>query len=97
MSWSVSACGPASQIAEQLEQQFERIKLNDAGEQETVQKIRAVIAQTIGTIDPAKPMNITASGSMGYNKWGWGDGGTKVSQGPYQSVDLKISPIHFTT
>jgi len=86
MSWSVSACGPANQIAEQLEQQFEKIKMNDPGEQETVNNTRALIAQTLKTIEPTKPVNVSASGSMGY----------RTHEGPYQSVDLKIAPIHFS-
>ena len=84
MSWSVSACGPAVKAAEQLEQQFEKIKLSDPGEQETVQKVRALVSQTLATIDPEKPVSVSASGSMGYHV------------GPYQSVDLKIWPIHFS-
>ena len=98
MSWSVSACGPAGQIAAQLEQQFSKINCTDPGEQETVQNVRALVAQTIATIDPAKPVNVTASGSMGYAHWGAGIGhATDPHNGPYQSVDLKISPIHFST
>ncbi len=46
MSWSVSACGPAAKAAEQLEQQFTKINCTDPGEQETVQKLRALVAQT---------------------------------------------------
>ena len=45
MSWSVYACGPAQKIAEQLEQQFERVNMNDKGEQETVQCVRRLVAQ----------------------------------------------------
>ena len=58
MSWSVSACGPAAKAAEQLEQQFTRISnCTDPGEQETVQKVRALVAQTLATIDPEKLVN----------------------------------------
>ena len=89
MSWSVSACGPAAKAAEQLEQQFTKINLTDKGEQETVQKTRALVAQALGTIDPEKAVNVSASGSMGYASW-------DTKQGPYQSVDLKIAPIHFS-
>lgn len=94
MSWSVSACGPASQIAEQLEQQFEKIKMKDSGEQETVNNTRALIAQTLKTIEPTKPVNVSASGSMGYRKWS--SQVTVPHEGPFQSVDLKIAPIHFS-
>jgi hypothetical protein len=94
MSWSVSACGPASKIAEQLEQQFSKIKCTDPGEQETVQNVRKVVAQTVATIDPDKVVNVTASGSMGYKEWS--SQVTRPHIGPYQSVDLKISPIHFS-
>ena len=93
MSWSVSACGPAVKAAEQLEQQFEKIKLTDPGEQETVQKVRALVSQTLATIDPEKPVSVSASGSMGYKEWCQS---TRPHVGPYQSVDLKISPIHFS-
>jgi hypothetical protein len=89
MSWSVSACGPASKIAEQLEQQFERVNMNDAGEQETVQHARKLISQALGTMDPERPIRVMASGSMGFKEW------TSKSS-PYQSVDLKIEPIHFS-
>lgn len=89
MSWSVSACGAAAKAAEQLEQQFTKINLTDPGEQETVQHVRALVAQALATIDPEKPVNITASGSMGYTHRG-------PHTGPYQSVDLKIWPIHFS-
>jgi len=89
MSWSVSACGPAAKAAEQLEQQFTKITCTDPGEQETVQKVRALVAQTLATIDPEKLVNVTGSGSMGYEEW-------SSHVGPYQSVDLKISPIHLT-
>ena len=89
MSWSVSACGPAAKAAEQLEQQFTKINCTDPGEQETVKGTRAVVAQTLATIDPDKVVSVTASGSMGY-----ADYGTKAK--PYQSVDLEIAPIHFS-
>lgn len=89
MSWSVSACGPAAKAAEQLEQQFEKIKMTDEGEQTTVQNTRALVAQTLGTIDPEKVVNVSASGSMGYADWG-------AKTKPFQSVDLKIAPIHFS-
>jgi len=68
MSWSVSACGPASKIAEQLEQQFSKINLTDPGEQETVQHVRALVAQTLTTIDPEKAVQVSASGSMGSSR-----------------------------
>ncbi len=93
MSWSVSACGPAAKAAEQLEQQFDKIKLTDPGEQATVQNLRALVAQTLATIDPEKPVSVSASGSMGYKKWGTSK---EPNEGPFQSVDLKISPIHFS-
>jgi hypothetical protein len=89
MSWSVSACGPAAKAAEQLEQQFARISMNDEGEQQTVQNVRGLVAQTLSTIEPERPVRISASGSMGFGNWH-----DKTS--PYQSVDLKIEPIHFT-
>lgn len=97
MSWGVSACGPASKIAEQLEQQFSKINLSHPGEQETVQNIRTVVSQTLATIDPEKVVQVSASGSMGYQHWGAGyKHETDPHTGPYQSVDLKISPIHFS-
>ncbi len=97
MSWSVSASGPAHKAAEQLEQQFSKINCSDPGEQETVQNVRALVAQTLSTIEPDKPVNVAASGSMGYKKWGDGIGHPDNPHvGPYQSVDLKISPIHFS-
>ena len=89
MSWSVSASGQAAKAAEQLEQQFERIKMNDEGEQETVQHVRKLVAQTLATIEPDKLISVAASGSMGFNDW-------QKKTGPYQSVDLKIAPIHLT-
>lgn len=89
MSWSVSACGFASKVAEQLEQQFERVNMNDKGEQETVQHVRKLFAQTLATIEPEKVMRVSASGSMGFKDW-------QNKTGPYQSVDLKIEPIHFS-
>jgi hypothetical protein len=89
MSWSVCACGPAPKIAEQLEQQFERVNMNDKGEQETVQHARKLVAQTLATIEPEKIMRVSASGSIGFKDW-------QNKTGPYQSVDLKIEPIHFT-
>jgi Rod binding domain-containing protein len=89
MSWSVSACGLASKLAEQLEQQFSKINCSDPGEQQTVQNVRTLVAQTITTIDPDKPVTVSASGSMGYKDY-------SSKSGPYQSVDLKISPIHFS-
>lgn len=97
MSWSVSACGPANKIAEQLEQQFSKINLTDPGEQETVQHVRALVTQTLTTIDPDKPVQINAFGSMGYQHWGAGlKHATDPHTGPFQHVDLKISPIHFS-
>lgn len=89
MSWSVSACGPAAKCAEQLEQQFEKVNMNDKGEQETVQHVRKLVAQTLTTFDPERPIRVGASGSMGFK-----DYTQKLS--PYQSVDLKIEPIHFS-
>ena len=89
MSWSVSACGPAPKVAEQLEQQFERVNMNDKGEQETVQHARKLIAQTLATIEPEKIMRVSAPGSMGFKDW-------QNKTGSYQSVDLKIEPIHFS-
>ena len=98
MSWGVSACGFASKIAAQLEEQFSKINCTDPGEQETVQNVRACVAQTLATIEPDKAVSVMASGSMGYQKWGLGvNHPTSPHVGPYQSVDLKISPIHFTT
>jgi len=96
-AWAVSACGPANKIAEQLEQQFSRINLTDPGEQETVQHVRALVAQSLSTIDPEKPIQVSASGSMGYAHWGEGyKHATDPHTGPYQGVDLKISPIHYS-
>ena len=89
MSWSVSACGPATTIAEQLEQQFKRVNMNDKGEQETVQNVRELVAQTLATIEPEKIVRVSASGSMGFKDW-------QKKTGAYQSVDLKIEPIHFS-
>ena len=89
MSWNVSASGPSAKAAVQLEQQFSKITMNDAGEQETVQNTRLLVAQTLSTFDPDKPVSVTASGSMGFADWG-------AKTGPYQSVDLKIAPIHFS-
>ena len=89
MSWSVSACGPAAKAAEQLEQQFGKITMNDAGEQETVQNVRGLVAQTLATIGPENPVRVAASGSMGFTDW-------QNKAGPFQSVDLKIEPIHFS-
>lgn len=90
MSWSVSACGPVAKVAEQLEQQFSSIKMNDSGEQETVNGVRALFSQTLATMDPSRPVRAMASGSMGFKEW-------TAKTSPYQSVDLKIEPIHFTT
>jgi hypothetical protein len=89
MSWSVSACGFVPKIAEQLEQQFERINMNDKGEQETVQYVRKLVAQTLATIEPEKIIRVNASGSMGFKDW-------QHKTGSYQSVDLKIEPIHLS-
>ena len=54
MSWSVSASGAANKVAVQLEQQFANINCSDPGEQTTVQNVRALVAQTLSTIDPDK-------------------------------------------
>ena len=89
MSWSVSACGYAPKVAEQLEQQFERVNMNDKGEQETVQNVRKLVSQTLATIDPEKIVRVSASGLMGFKDW-------QNKTGPYQSVDMKIEPIHFS-
>lgn len=89
MSWSVSSCGPAAKVVEQLEQQFNSIKMPDQGEQDTVDAVHIVVARTLRTFDPEKPVRVSASGSMGFKEWD-----KKTS--PYQSVDLKIEPIHFT-
>ena len=94
MSWSVSACGPAAKAAEQLEQQFTKINCTDPGEQETVQKVRALVSQTLATIDPEKLVTVTGSGSMGYKEWS--SQSTRPHVGRFQTVDLKISPIHLT-
>ena len=97
MSWSVSASGAANKVAVQLEQQFANINCSDPGEQTTVQNVRALVAQTLSTIDPDKPVQVTGSGSMGYRKWGVGrDHSDNPHEGPFQSVDLKIAPIHFS-
>jgi len=93
MSWSVSASGAASKVAEQLEKQFAKINCTDPGEQETVQNVRKVVSQTLATIDPEKPVDVTASG-MGYKEWS--SESTRPHVGPYQRVDLKISQIHFS-
>lgn len=90
MSWSVSACGPAAKVAVQLEQQFDHIKLTDAGEQETATNAKTLVLQTVATIDSERPIRVTASGLMGFKEW-------NTKQSPYQSVDIKIEPIHFTT
>jgi len=89
MSWSVSACGPAQKIAEQLEQQFQRIQMNDKGEQETVQRVRELIAQTLETFDREKILRVNAFGSMGFRDW-------QHKTGAFQNVDVKIEPIHFS-
>jgi hypothetical protein len=94
MSWSISASGPANKVAVQLEQQFTNINCSDPGEQATVQNVRALVAQTLSTIDPDKPVQVTGSGSMGYKEWS--SQSTRPHVGPFQSVDLKISPIHFS-
>lgn len=88
-AWRVYAVGPAAKVAKQLARDFKQIKMYDEGEQETVQHVHRLVAQTLGTIDPEKTVSVTASGSMGFKDW-------KNKTGPYQSVDLKIESIHFT-
>jgi hypothetical protein len=96
MSWSVSACGPASQIAEQLEQQFSKIRCHEP-EQQVVEVARKLVATALSTTDPDKPLRISGSGSLGFKKWGSGlDHATDPHVGPFHSFDLKIEPIHFT-
>ncbi len=89
MSWSVAACGPAAKVAEQLDTQFGRISGYDSGEMETIKNTRGVVAKTLATFDPERPVRVTASGSMGYKDY-------TAKTSPYQSLDLKIEPIHFS-
>jgi len=90
MSWSVSACGPAPKVAEQLEQQFANINVTDPAEMESVQTVRKLVAQALSPFDPDYPVRVMASGSQSWRDWskkiGW-----------YQSIDLKVEPIHFST
>ena len=89
MSWSVSATGPASDVAKQVEKQIASVKLSDAGEMETVALVGGLLAQTLATFDPSKPVSVVANGSMGFKDWG-----TKA--GPYQQYNIAVSPIHFS-
>ncbi len=89
MSWSVAASGKAKDVAPEIANQISKINLTDPGEMETVKNAGLLIAQTLGTFDPAKPVKVAASGSMGYT-----DYSTKA--GPYQQVTLAIAPIHFS-
>jgi len=89
MPWSVNACGPAAKVAEQIEQQFAKIKVTDKREQETIQNARLLIYQTLATIDPEKPVKVFALGSLGYADY-------ETKERMFQSVDLKIMPIHFS-
>jgi len=96
MSWSVRACGPARQIAEQLEQQFSEIRCYEP-EQRVVESARKLIANALLATEPDKPVRVVGSGSLGFQKWGQGfDHPTDPHVGPYHSFDLKIEPIHFT-
>jgi hypothetical protein len=90
MSWSLSASGPAKDVAPQIEKQISAISLSDAGEMETVKNVGALLTQTLGTYDPDKPVKVSANGHMGFADWA-----TKA--GPHQHVALTIEPIHFTT
>lgn len=89
MSWSVSGTGPAQAVAEQIAKQIAAVNLNDAGEMETVRLCGELLAQTLSTFDPAKPVSVQASGSMGYKDW-------TAKTSPFQSYEIKVSPIHFS-
>jgi hypothetical protein len=89
MSWSVAATGRTKDVAPEIVNQISKINLTDQGEMETVKNAGLLIAQTLGTFDPEKPVKVTASGSMGFADW------TNKS-GPYQHVTLTIEPIHFS-
>jgi hypothetical protein len=89
MSWSIGATGKAKDVTPEIATQVSKINLSDAGETETVKNVGVLIAQTLGTFDPEKPVKVSASGSMGFDDW------TNKS-GPYQHVTLTIEPIHFS-
>ncbi len=89
MSWSVAASGKAKDVAPEIANQVSKISLTDQGEMETVKNTGLLIARTLGTFGPEKPVKVAASGSMGFADW-------SSKSGPYQQVTLTIEPIHFS-
>ena len=90
MSWSLSGTGPAAQLLPQIAKQVAAVNLNDPGEMESVRLVGELLAQTLGTFDPDKPVSVQASGSMGYKDW-------QAKTGPFQSYKIEVMPIHFST
>jgi hypothetical protein len=92
MSWSVSAAGLPAEVKSALEEQFKyplapgQEGLSDAGEKETVHRVKELVEQALRTFDPEQRVAVTAYGHMGYSK----DYATK--DGAYQNVYLTISP-----
>lgn len=87
MSWSVASKGTPAEVRGQLSTQFKSplaskpAGLTDDGERQTVQLVSELLEQILSTIDPAKSVNVSAYGSMGYSDY-------TSKKGPYQEVTV---------
>lgn len=91
MSWSVGATGSVDEVKEELGRQFgyplaETGGLEDAGERKTVNLVRDVIFQALGTFEPSKRVQVLANGHTAFENW-------TTKAGAVQTVNFSIQPM----
>lgn len=90
MSWSINSTGLRPAVEAQVVEAAKSINLADAGEMETATRSVALIGQALAVMSEDMLVKVEAYGSMGYRDWG-------AKTGAYQSLCVKVEPIHQTT
>lgn len=90
MSWNVSSSGTPAEVRGRLSEQFKGplaekpAGLSDDGERQSVQLVSELIEQILSTIDPERPVTVSAHGHMGFV-----DLDTKT--GAFQNVSMSVT------
>jgi len=90
MSWNVSSSGTPAEVRGRLSEQFKGplaekpAGLSDDGERQSVQLVSELIEQILSTIDPERPVTVSAHGHMGFVDW-------DTKTGAFQNVSMSVT------
>lgn len=91
MSWSVSRTGKPGEIIPQLEKDFSYplaqppAGLSDQGERDTVELVKDLVDQCLGTFDPTKDVSVSANGHISFDDY-------NKKTGARQTIHIAIEP-----